>query len=163
MKMGDLESFFIMGNLVSIKKSDMKFFEAARNEAKKSFFPRFHVGCVVVYQGNIIAAACNTEKSDTIQKKYNHYRHFNNYESHKPINHSAHAEIKALKSIPYPVAQQIDWKRVKVFTVRIAPGLPGGVGLSRPCLGCEHYIRDLGIRDIYYTGNGSYIHERLIY
>lgn len=152
-----------MGNLVSIKKSDMKFFEAARKEAKKSFFPRFHVGCVVVYQGNIIAAACNTEKSDTIQKKYNHYRHFNNYESHKPINHSAHAEIKALKSIPYPVAQQIDWKRVKVFTVRIAPGLPRGIGLSRPCAGCMAYIKSLGIRQIYYSTDDGYAAERLEY
>lgn len=152
-----------MGNLISIKKSDMRFFDAAKRAAEKSEFPRFHVGCVVVYQGNIIATGINTEKTDTFQKKYNRYRHFNNSQSHKPVRHAAHAEIKALKSISYPIAQQIDWKKVKVYTVRIATGLPGGVGLSRPCLGCEHYIRDLGIRDIYYTGNGSYIHERLIY
>lgn len=152
-----------MGNLISIKKSDMRFFEAARKAAEKSEFPRFHVGCVVVYQGNIIATGINTEKTDTFQKKYNRYRHFNNSQSHKPVRHAAHAEIKALKSISYPIAQQIDWKKVKIYIVRIAPGLPGGIGLSRPCSGCEHYIRDLGIRDIYYTGNGSYIHERLVY
>lgn len=152
-----------MGNLISIKKSDMRFFDAAKKAAETSEFPRFHVGAVVVYQGNIIATGVNTEKTDTFQKKYNRYRHFNNSQSHKPVRHSAHAEIKALKSISYPIAQQIDWKKVKIYIVRIAPGLPGGIGLSRPCLGCEHYIRDLGIRDIYYTGNGSYIHERLVY
>lgn len=152
-----------MGNLVSIKKSDMRFFEAARKEAEKSSFPRFHVGCVVVYQGNVIAADCNTEKSDTFQKKYNRYRHFNNYESHKPINHSAHAEIKALKSIPYPVAQQIDWKKIKVFTYRICNGHQSKHGLSRPCAGCMAYIKSLGIRQIYYSTDDGYAAERLEY
>lgn len=152
-----------MDNLVSIKKSDMRFFEAARKEAEKSSFPRFHVGCVVVYQGNIIASACNTEKSDTFQKKYNRYRHFNNYESHKPITHSAHAEIKTLKSIPYPVAQQLDWKKVKVYTYRICNGHDSKRGLSRPCPACMAYIKSLGIRQIYYSTDDGYAAERLEY
>ena len=152
-----------MNDLVSIKKSDMRFFEAARKEAEKSSFPRFHVGAIIVYQGNIIAAACNTEKSDTIQKRYNRYRHFNNYESHKPVNHAAHAEIKALKSIPYPVAQQIDWKRVKVFTYRICNGHSSKHGLSRPCAGCMAYIKSLGIRQIFYSTDDGYAAERLEY
>lgn len=152
-----------MGNLVSIKKSDMRFFEMARKEAEKSSFPRFHVGCVVVYQGNIIASACNTEKSDTLQAKYNRYRHFNNYGQGKCILDKAHAEIKALKFIPYPVAQQIDWKKVKIFIVRIAPGLPRGIGLSRPCAGCMAYIKALGIRQIYYSTDDGYAAERLEY
>lgn len=148
---------------LNIKKSDIRFFELAREEAEKSAFPRFHVGAVLVYKGYVLSSAHNSEKEAPIQKKYNHYRHFKNYHSHVPVKHSLHAEIAAIKKIPYPVAQQVDWKKVKLYVVRIAPGLPEGVGLSRPCLGCEHRIRDLGIRDIYYTGNGSYIHERLIY
>lgn len=152
-----------MGNLVSIKKSDMKYFEAAHREAEKSEFPRFHVGCVVVYQGSIIAAACNTEKSDTFQKRYNRYRHFNNYESHKPVNHAAHAEIKALKSISYPVAQQIDWRKVRVYTYRISPGHISKRGISRPCAACMAYIKSLGIRQIYYSTDDGYAAERLEY
>ena len=84
-----------MDSMLSLKKSDMRWFEYAKREAEKSTFPRFHVGCVLVYKNHIIGAACNTDKSDPIQKKYNRYRHFNNYESHKPVTHSAHAEIKA--------------------------------------------------------------------
>lgn len=149
-------------DLLNIKDSDMRFFNLAREVAEQSDFPRFHVGCVLVYQGKILSYAHNTEKSDPMQKKYNRYRHFN-HTTKGCINHSGHAEMMALKKVSYPIAQQVDWKKVKLYVVRIAPGLPGGVGLSRPCLGCEHRIRDLGIRDIYYTGNGSYIHERLIY
>lgn len=148
--------------LLDIKKSDMRFFQAAKDIAEQSTFPRFHVGCVLVYQGYIISSAHNTEKTDPVQKKYNRYRHFNNSNTGY-ISHTGHAEMLAIKKVPHPVAQQIDWKKVKLFVVRIAPGLPGKIGLSRPCAGCEQLIRDYGIRDIYYTGNNSYIHERLIY
>ena len=149
-------------DLYDLKNSDMKFFQLARKVAETSSFPRFHLGCVIVYQGKVISTAVNTDKSDPIQKKYNRYRHFN-HTTKGCINHSGHAEMMALKKIPYPIAQQLDWKKVKLYVVRIAPGLPGGLGLARPCSGCEHRIRDLGIRDIYYSGNGSYIHERLVY
>ena len=148
---------------LKIKKSDMRFFDLARKEAEQSDYPRFHVGCVIVYKGHVISADHNSEKEAPIQKKYNRYRNFKNYHNHSSVRHSLHAEIAAIKKISYPIAQQIDWKKVKVYTYRIAPGLPGGIGLSRPCTGCERRIRDLGIRDLYYTGNGSYIHERLIY
>lgn len=152
-----------MGNLISIKKSDMRFFDAAKKAAETSEFPRFHVGCCVVYQGNIIATGVNTEKTDTFQKKYNRYRHFNNSQSHKPVRHSAHAEIKALKSISYPIAQQIDWKKVKVYTYRICKGHDSKRGLARPCAGCMAFIKSLGIRNIYYSTDDGYAAERLEY
>lgn len=152
-----------MSNLISIKKSDMRFFDMAKKEADRSEFPRFHVGCVVVYQGHIISSACNTEKSDTYQKRYNRYRHFNNYESHKPVNHAAHAEIKAIKSIPYPVAQQLDWKKVRVYTYRICKGHDSKRGLSRPCAACMAYIKSLGIRQIFYSTDDGFAAERLDY
>lgn len=150
-----------MSSVFSIKNSDMRYFEAAHKEAEKSDFPRFHVGCVVVYKGSIIASAHNSNKSDPKQKKYNRYRHFNNYHMAKPVHHSLHAEVAALKSITYPVAQQIDWKKVKVYVYRIAPGLPKGRGNSRPCQGCMHYIKELGIRDVYYSTDMGYARERI--
>lgn len=151
-----------MGNLISIKKSDMRFFDAAKKEAEKSTFPRFHVGCVMVYNGHVISAACNSEKTDTLQKKYNRYRNFNNQHTHKCVLDKMHAEIKALKQIPYPVAQQIDWKKVKVFTVRIAPGLPTGFGNSRPCRACLTALRERGIREFYYTTDMGICGERIV-
>lgn len=147
-------------NLMDIKKSDSRFFKMAKKEAEKSSFPRFHVGCVVVYKGHVIASAHNLKKEAPIQKKYNHYRHFNNC-SAGPVKHSLHAEIAALKSIPYPIAQQLDWKRVKIYIYRIAIGLPQRKGFARPCAACRQCIADMGIRDMYYTTDTGYAYERI--
>ena len=95
-----------------------------------------------------------------IQKKYNHYRHFNNC-SAGPVKHSLHAEIAALKSIPYPITQQLDWKRVKIYIYRIAIGLPQKKGFARPCAACRQCIADMGIRDMYYTTDTGYAYERI--
>lgn len=141
---------------------DMKFFDAAKTVAEKSNFERFHVGCVVVYQGKIISSACNSRKPDPLQAKYNVHRNFNNV-NRKMCVHSIHAEMRALKHIPYTVAQTINWSKVKIFVYRIAPGLPNSCGLSRPCAGCMQYIKDLGIRDIYYSTDMGFAHEVLDY
>lgn len=150
-----------MCDLISLKKSDMRWFDLAKQEAEKSTFPRFKVGCVVVYNGYVLAAGHNSSKSDTLQKKYNHYRKFNNYDTGVMVQHSLHAEIAALKSIPYPIKQETDWKKVKVYTYRIALGLPQKRGLSRPCLACMEYIKELGIRKIYYATDSGFAAERI--
>lgn len=147
-------------DLFDIKNSDMRFFNLAYEIAEQSDFPRFHVGCVLVYQGKVLSAAHNTEKSDPIQKRYNRYRHFN-HTTKGCINHSGHAEMMALKKVSYPIAQQVDWKKVKCYTVRICPGLEHGIGLSRPCAACMKAMRDRGIRDFYYTTDMGYAHERI--
>jgi len=145
---------------MKFKNSDVRFFREAMREAEKSDFPRFHVGCVVTYKGHVISAAHNSEKTDPLQKEYNRYRHFK-YQNHSEVRHSLHAEIKALKSIPYPVREQVEWKDVSVYTYRICPGLSHGFGISRPCESCRKYIKDLGIRNIYYTTDDGYVYERL--
>lgn len=150
-----------MCDLISLKKSDMRWFELAKQEAEKSNFPRFKVGCVVVYNGHVLASGRNSSKSDTVQKRYNYYRKFNNYDSHSMVQHSLHAEIAALKSISYPVRQETDWKKVKVYTYRIAPGLPHERGLSRPCRACMECIRELGIRRVYYVTDTGFAAERI--
>lgn len=147
-------------NYLDIKNSDLKFFDLAREVAEKSDFPRFHVGCVLVYQGKILSFAHNTEKSDPMQKKYNRCRHFN-YTTKGCINHSGHAEMMALKKVSYPVAQQINWKKVKCYTYRICPGLALHCGISRPCAACMTAMRERGIRDFYYTTDMGYAHERI--
>ena len=114
-------------DLFDIKNSDMRFFNLAHEIATQSDFSRFHVGCVLVYQGKVLSEAHNTEKSDPIQKRYNRYRHFN-HTAKGCINHSGHAEMMALKKVSYPIAQQIDWKRVKLYVERpTPPGSPGAI------------------------------------
>ena len=143
-----------------MNKRDYRYFEIARQEALKSDFDRFHIGCVVVYKGHIIGRGSNSDKTHPLQKKYNKERKFNKCGVH-PIKHSVHAEIAALSSVPYPMQENIDWGKVKIYTFRIAPGKKLRQGLSRPCDGCLAAIRDKGIRHIYYSTDDGYANERI--
>ena len=144
---------------MSISTFDEKMLLAARREAETSDFDVFHVGCVIVYKHHIIGAASNSDKTHPMQKRYNQYRHFN--KTKNGIKHSIHAEIAALNSIPYTIGREVEWSKVKVYIYRICPGRIGGYGLAKPCEACVQALRDIGIKHIYYTGNGSYIYERL--
>ena len=142
-----------------INNFDEKMFAAARRIAKTSDFETFHMGCVIVYKKHIIGAAANSDKTHPMQAKYNRYRKFN--KTKNEIKHSIHAEIAAINSIPYTVGREVEWSKVKVYIYRISPGKPEQYGMARPCDGCMRALRDIGIRHIYYSGEGSFIYERL--
>lgn len=146
--------------MARITKFDYKMFDAARRAAGTSDFDSFHLGCVVVYKHKIIASASNSTKTHPMQKKYNRkYRKFKHGD--KPIVDSLHAEIAALNSIPYPIAQQIQWKDVSVYVYRICKGKPLGHGMARPCKACMNALKDAGVGHLYYTGEDSFVYERL--
>ena len=67
-----------------------------------------------------------------------------------------HAEINCINSIRH---LNINFSKVKLYIYRIRNDQP--FGLSRPCLSCMAAIKDLGIKDIYYTTNDGYVHERI--
>ena len=67
-----------------------------------------------------------------------------------------HAEINCLNQIRH---LDINFSQVKLYIYRIRKDQP--FGLSRPCLSCMAAIKDLGIRDIYYTTNDGYAYEKL--
>ena len=142
-----------------ITNFDERMFAAARKEAESSDFENFHMGCVIVYKKHIIGAAANSDKTHPMQAKYNQYRKFN--KTKNGIKHSMHAEIAAINSIPYTIGKEVEWSKVKAYIYRISPGRPGGYGLAKPCKACIQALRDIGIRHICYTGNGSYIYEKL--
>lgn len=132
-------------------KSDYRYFDKARQTAMISDYQNVHVGCVAVYQGNIISIACNCNKTHPSQKYYNQYRIKS--ESLLP---KLHAEINCINSIKQ---LNINFSKVKLYIYRIRKDQP--FGLSRPCPSCMAAIKDLGIRDIYYTTNDGYVHERI--
>ena len=144
---------------MTINKFDERMFAAARKVAKKSDFENFHMGCVIVYKKHIIGAAANSDKTHPMQAEYNKYRKFN--KTKNGIKHSVHAEIAAINSIPYVLGKEVEWSKVKIYIYRIAKGKIGGYGLAKPCPACIQAIRDMNIQHIYYTGEGSYIYERL--
>ena len=51
-----------------IKNSDINYFNKAKKTAMISDFSRTHIGCIAVYQGNIIGIGCNTNKTHPYQK-----------------------------------------------------------------------------------------------
>lgn len=137
-------------------KGDILFFNKAKRVAAASTYRTHHVGAVLVYRGKIIASACNSNKTSPIQKKYNRmYRTFNLGD--KPIMDSMHAEIACILS----VKQEIDWRKAKLYIYRICNGKKRGYGLARPCKACMSFIKDRGIRRIFYTTDDGYAQERI--
>ena len=134
-----------------LSNTDYKYFQKAHQIATISDYKKTHVGCVVVYQGQVIGLGCNCNKTHPIQKKYNRYR--------KPSDSmlpKLHAEISCLNQIKH---LDINFSKVKLYIYRIRKDQP--FGMARPCPSCMAAIRDLGVRNIFYTTNDGYAHEKL--
>lgn len=134
-----------------IYNTDYKYFDKTRQAALISDFHKIHIGCVAVYQGTVIGIGCNCNKTHPMQKKYNKYR-----KSSDELLPKLHAEINCINSIKY---LDINFSKVKLYIYRIRKDRP--YGLARPCPSCMAAIKDLGIRDIYYTTNDGYVYEQL--
>ena len=135
-----------------LRNIDYKYFEKARKAATISDDHKTHVGCVAVYQGQVIGIGCNSNKTHPTQKFYNRYR--NQSDSLLP---KLHAEINCINSIKH---LDVNFSKVKLYIYRIRRDQP--FGMSRPCPSCMAAIRDLGIKEIYYTTNDGYSYERII-
>ena len=134
-----------------LSSSDRRYFNKARNVATISDYRKIHVGCVAVYQGQVIGLGCNCNKTHPTQKYYNRYR--------KPSDDmlpKLHAEISCINQIKH---LDINFSKVKLYIYRIRKDQP--FGIARPCPSCMAAIRDLGIRDIYYTTNNGFSYEKL--
>ena len=134
-----------------LRASDYRYFDKARNVATISDYKRTHVGCVAVYQGQVIGLGCNCNKTHPTQQYYNQYR-----KQSDTLLPKLHAEISCINQIKH---LNINFSKVKLYIYRIRKDQP--FGMARPCPSCMAAIRDLGIRDIYYTTNDGYVYERL--
>lgn len=134
-----------------LRNTDYRYFDKARQVATISDFNKFHIGCVAVYQGQIIGLGCNCNKTHPTQKFYNRYR-----EESENMLSKLHAEINCLNQIKN---LNINFSKVKLYIYRIRNDQP--YGLARPCASCMAAIKDLGIRNIYYTTNDGYCYEHL--
>ena len=134
-----------------LRNIDYKYFNKARQVANISDYKKQHVGCVAVYQGQVIGLGCNTNKTHPIQKFYNKYR----IKSDNMLP-KLHAEISCINQIKH---LDINFSKVKLYIYRIRNDQP--FGLSRPCPSCMAAIKDLGIRYVYYTTNDGYAYEKL--
>lgn len=134
-----------------LNTKDAKHFEKAKKIATVSDFAKTHVGCIAIYHGKIIGVGCNTNKTHPKQKYYNRFRDYS--ETFLP---KLHAEINCLNQIRN---LDINFSKVQLYIYRIRKDQP--FGMSRPCLSCMAAIKDLGIKEVYYTTNDGFAHERL--
>ena len=137
---------------MELTKNDYKLFLKAREIALSSTYPKFHVGCIAVYHGAVIASGINSSKTHPIQFFYNRYRDC----SDSTLPPTLHAEIDCINQLKH---LNINFSKVKLYIYRIRKDQP--FGIARPCPSCMAAIKDLGIRDIYYTTNDGYVYERL--
>lgn len=86
-----------------------------------------------------------------MQKEYNKYR----FDGDCRGNGSLHAEMMAMLSLP----KGIDTKKIVLYTYR--EDRFGNTHNSRPCKACMAKIKELGIKQIYYTSDDGFCMEEL--
>ena len=138
---------------MELSKSHRAYFKAAKAISELSDFPRVKIGCCAVYKHKIISSGCNSTKTNPTQKRLNIHR----FSADTPA--TIHAELSCL--LPLINRKDIDFSNISLYIYREFKS--GELALSKPCASCEALIRSLGIRNIYYTGNHSYISEEIIY
>ena len=126
-------------------------YEIARKSSLNSDFVPHKLGAVAVYGNKVLALGWNSNKTSSLQARYNYERGFDGHIYRSPL----HAEMMVINKIRY---LDIDFSRVKLFIWR---GKHSPL-LSKPCAACERAIRDLGINKVFYTGNNSFVNETYI-
>ena len=136
---------------------DYKYFSKAKQIAQVSGCPKGHSGCIAVYQNRIMGMGCNTNKTHPTQKYYNRYRiDDNDFDNSESLLPKLHAEINCINQLKH---LNINFSKVKLYIYRTRKDIV--CGMARPCASCMQAIRDLGIREIYYTTNDGYSYEKL--
>lgn len=141
---------------MTFTKADYAYWEKARSASYNSSYKQFHIGCVAVYHGRIISMGWNQAKTHPVQRALNH-RYRSNFKIRCENREGIHAEMACLLKLQRPTLD-IDWSKVKLYIYREC--FDGTLGMSKPCLGCETFIRRLGIKNIYYTVKGGYAYEQ---
>lgn len=139
-----------------ITKRACSFLDKAKKVAFLGDYYPYRLGCVAVYnKQHIISIGYNSNKTHPIQQEYNKYRNFNNLHNYCPDK--IHAEIHCLSSLKSFI--DLDYSKVSLYIVRIKRDEE--VAMARPCKACMTYIKELGIKKIYYTTDYGYAEEVL--
>lgn len=128
------------------------YFSLAKNASKFSDFDKQHLGAVIIYKGRVLSVGWNSTKTAPIQKSYNRLRGYDV----ETAKNSLHAECSALIKCK---DMDIDWGRASVFVYRELKD--GSKAKSAPCPACRQMIKDMGIKNIYYTVADGTAHERI--
>lgn len=130
-----------------------RYLDMAKEASTQSDFTKHKLGAVAVYRGSLLATGCNSCKTSPIQKRYNRVRNYSTEASYGHTN-CTHAELNCINKIKY---LDIDFSKVSLFVYRQHKN--GTKALARPCPACSKLIRDMGIKNIYYTIENGYGYE----
>ena len=112
------------------------------------------IGAIAEYKGSIVADAWNTNKTSTLQARYNVYR----YEpADTPCK--AHCETQLVQKLRWKFGDSLDWSKVHIYLYREYKN--GKLAPSRPCPSCMAMLRDLTIKKIMYTTEDGYAEEKI--
>lgn len=129
-----------------------RYLNMARDVGKRSKFPKYHLGAVAIYKGSLLAAGCNSKKTNPRQMLLNRERGWraDANEFYNPV----HAELACLSKIRY---LDIDFAKVRLYIYREHKN--GIKAMARPCLACRKMIKDMGIKEVWYTTEDGFAYE----
>lgn len=140
--------------------NDSHLFNLARECSLKSDYKSncssARIGCLTYYKGAILTKSFNSDKTHTIQAKYNKWR-YNSEVTKKYLPSKIHAELGCLQRIKF---LDIDFSKVHVYVYRETKD--GHLALAKPCPSCMAAIKEMGIVHLHYTTRDGYCHEKLI-
>ena len=125
----------------------------AKITSEQSTYDQFKLGAVIFDGKKIIATGCNHSKGHPMQKKYNKHR----YKENEHECGYVHAEINAIVNMLH-THHNIDCSNLSIFIYREHKN--GDYALAKPCRACEKALKDLGIKNVYYTGDKSLVYEK---
>ena len=141
-----------------IGNKDIYFLEKAKDAAEMSDYRPYRLGAIAVYRKHIIAVGLNSScKTHPLQKIWDKERHFNNGNINNYFPPLLHAEIHCLSQIR---SLDIEFSKVSLYVARIKRD--GSNGMARPCPACFGYIKDLGIKKVFYTTDTGYAFENVL-
>lgn len=136
--------------------SDEHLFRMARAVSFQSdYCGSARIGCIAVYKGSVLAKGFNSDKTHTIQSRYNVMRYKDIGNRYLPSK--IHGELAVLQKIKY---LDIDFSRVHIYVYRELKN--GTMAMARPCPACMAAIKQLGIKHIHYTTECGFAAERII-
>lgn len=119
--------------------------EATIRLSETSPYGQFKLGALIAQKNTIISMGVNQKKTHSLQKRFQRYDHL------KP---HLHAEIHAIS-----LARTGDLEGSDIYVARTMRS--GGLGMSKPCIGCMEALRHFGIRRMVYYCDGSFIRETI--
>ena len=115
-------------------------FNLAVNMAKKSA-SRFRLGAVLAYKRRVISTGFNDmSRTHPLMKRYSREKNF---------DLGLHAEVHSCIGVSAD-----DLYGSELYVARILKN--GSAAMARPCMVCQKFLLDVGIKSVYYTTDTGY-------